>query len=178
MSHVLLLNASYEPLLVITDRRALSLLMRGRVEAVTEETIEMRSVSHTLRIPTVLRLRYYVNVPQRGRHWSRRAVLERDRYTCGYCGVRLGDKYRGRTLNRQDLTIDHVLPVSRGGKNTWSNTICACAACNHRKGDRMPHEVCMKLLWEPKMPRTTYLVASGEVPADWKFYLELRSLNS
>jgi 5-methylcytosine-specific restriction endonuclease McrA len=174
MSQVLLLNASYEPLLVITDRRAVSLLMRGRVEAASEETIEMRSVSRTLRIPTVLRLRYYVNVPQRGRHWSRRGVLERDRYTCGYCGVRLGDKYRGRTLNRQDLTIDHVLPVSRGGKNTWSNTICACAACNHRKGDRMPHEVSMKLLWEPKMPRTTYLVASGEVPADWRIYLELR----
>ena len=135
----------------------------------------MRSVSRILHIPTVIRLRYYVNVPQRGRQWSRGAVLERDGFRCAYCGVRLGDRYRGRTFTRQDVTIDHILPVSRGGKNTWGNTVCSCAACNQRKGSRTPHEAGMRLLWEPKTPRVNYLVASGEVPAEWKIYLPTRT---
>ncbi|MCB0181559.1 MAG: HNH endonuclease, partial [Anaerolineae bacterium] len=59
-------------------------------------------------------------------------------------------------------------------KNTWTNTICACAACNQRKGNRTPHEANMKLGWEPKMPRVTYLVASGQIPASWKVYLEVQ----
>jgi 5-methylcytosine-specific restriction endonuclease McrA len=92
---------------------------------------------------------------------------------CGYCGRRPGDLQRGRRLSRRDYTIDHILPVSRGGKNTWGNTICACAACNQRKADRLPHEANMKLLWEPKRPRANYVVVSGEVPTAWKAYLEV-----
>jgi 5-methylcytosine-specific restriction endonuclease McrA len=173
--HVLLLNTSYEPLAVISERRAMSLLMRGRVEAASEETYEMKSVSQTFHVPTVIRLSRYVNAPRRGVHWNRRSVLRRDRYTCIYCGIRVGDRRRGRTLTRRDLTIDHILPVSRGGKDTWSNTACACAACNHHKGDRTPHEMNLKLRWEPKRPRVTYWVASGEIPAAWRVYLEVGS---
>jgi 5-methylcytosine-specific restriction endonuclease McrA len=174
MSSVLLLNNTYEPLIVVTQRRALSLILRGRVEAASDEAIEMTGVSRSFRIPTVIRLRRYVNVPRRDRHWTRSGVLERDDYTCAYCGARPGDHCRGRSLTRQDMTVDHIVPVSRGGKNTWSNTVCACYACNHRKGDRTPNEVNMRLLWEPKTPRVTYLVASGDVPAAWKVYLEVR----
>lgn len=65
------------------------------------------------------------------------------------------------------------MPSSRGGRNSWGNTACACAKCNHRKGNRTPHEAGMKLLWEPKTPRVDYLVASGELPEAWKFYLEV-----
>jgi 5-methylcytosine-specific restriction endonuclease McrA len=173
MSSVLLLNASYEPLAVVTQRRALSLIMRGRVEPACPEAVEMRGVSDIFNIPTVIRLRYYVNVPRLGMNWSRQAVLRRDKYVCAYCGVQPGDKQHGRILARQDFTVDHILPVSRGGKNTWGNTVCACAACNQRKADHLPHEANMRLHWEPKTPRANYLVLSGEIPAEWKAYLEV-----
>lgn len=173
MTEVLLLNASYEPLAVITRRRAVSLLLKGRVEAACSEEIEIQSASSPLHIPTVLRLRRYVNVPQRRARWSKRAVLQRDKYTCAYCGLRPGDLQRGQELTRRSFTIDHILPASRGGKNSWGNTVCACAPCNQRKGSRTPHEANMKLLWEPKTPRVNYLVASGETPSTWKIYLEI-----
>ena len=92
---------------------------------------------------------------------------------CRHEGVGNDGKQRGKVLSRGDFTIDHVLPISRGGKNTWTNTVCACATCNQRKGNRTPHEANMKLSWEPKTPRVTYLVASGEIPASWKVYLEV-----
>ena len=173
MTQVLLLNASSEPLAVITRRRALSLLRRGRVEPACADKIELKTVSEIIHIPTVIRLRYYVNVPQRGLRWRRQLVLERDRFTCIYCGLEPGDQQRGRALTRQDFTVDHILPVSRGGRNSWGNTACACPRCNQRKGNRTPHEANMKLRWEPKTPRVNYLVAAGDIPAAWKVYLEL-----
>jgi 5-methylcytosine-specific restriction endonuclease McrA len=75
-------------------------------------------------------------------------------------------------LERSNFTVDHIMPSSRGGKNSWGNTVCACPVCNHRKGNRTPHEANLKLLWEPKTPRVSYLVASGDIPAAWKVYLE------
>jgi 5-methylcytosine-specific restriction endonuclease McrA len=173
MTHILLLNATYEPLAVVTRGRALSLLMRGRVEPACADEVELRTVSQVIHIPTVIRLRYYVKAPRRGLRWSRRAVLQRDRHTCIYCGMQPGQKQRGRVLKHNDFTIDHILPVSRGGRNTWGNTACACPLCNQRKGNRTPHEANMKLRWEPKTPRVNYLVALGEAPAAWKVYLEL-----
>jgi 5-methylcytosine-specific restriction endonuclease McrA len=173
MADILLLNASYEPLAIITQRRALSLWLKGRVEAASLDSIELAGVTSTQHLPTVIRLRRFINVPRRRARWSRKAVLQRDQYTCAYCGLRPGDQQRGRTMTKQDFTVDHILPVSRGGKNTWGNTICACPVCNQRKGNRMPHEANMKLRWEPKIPRVNYLVASGEVPTTWKIYLEV-----
>lgn len=174
MAEILLLNASYEPLAVITQRRALALWLKGRVEAVTPDSVELAGITAgTLQIPTIIRLRRYINVPRRQARWSKRAVLQRDHYPCAYCGVRPGDSQRGQMLSRQSFTIDHVLPVSRGGKNSWGNTVCACAPCNQRKGNRTPHEANMRLLWEPKTPRVNYVVASGETPTTWKIYLEI-----
>jgi 5-methylcytosine-specific restriction endonuclease McrA len=172
VGHILLLNMSYEPLAVINQKRAASLILRGRVESACDEAIEVRGISTTLRIPTVIRLRRYISVPKRGVSWSRRAVLQRDKYTCAYCGIGAGGKQRGKILSRYEFTVDHIFPVSRGGKSTWVNTICACPQCNQRKGNRTPHEANMKMLWEPKTPRVNYLVVSGDVPASWKIYLE------
>lgn len=172
MAVVLLLNASYEPLSIIPQRRALSLLLRGRVDAATEDELTIRGSSTTLRIPTVIRLRRYINVPRRGARWSRRGVLQRDGYCCIYCGIQAGESQRGQTLAKPDFTVDHIIPRSRGGRNTWGNTVCACPVCNHRKGDRTPHEAGMPLRWEPKTPRVGYIVASGDMPAAWKVYLE------
>jgi 5-methylcytosine-specific restriction endonuclease McrA len=119
----------------------------------------------------VIRLRYYVNVPRRGVLWSRRRVLIRDGYRCIYCGAGVGERHRGRVLTRGDFTVEHLIPRSRGGRNTWGNTACACRWCNNRKADRTPHEAGLRLLWEPKRPRVNYLVVSGDVPAEWKTYL-------
>ena len=167
---VLLLNASYEPLGIIPHRRAISLLMRDTVDAASVDAVPLRGPASVFSIPRVLKLRRYVNVPRRGARWSRQAVFRRDGYTCIYCGVEAGATKR---LSRNDMTIDHILPRSRGGQNTWTNTACACPRCNQRKGDRLPHEAGMRLRWEPKMPRVDYVVASGEIPESWKVYLEI-----
>jgi 5-methylcytosine-specific restriction endonuclease McrA len=174
MANVLLLNASYEPLKVLPATHALQLLVRGVVEPVSEVVAaRFRSPSITLTVPSVIRLQRYVSVPRRNATWSKRGVLERDVFTCIYCGVRAGDLRDGRTLAKGDLTIDHIVPRSRDGGNTWGNTACACKPCNHRKADRTPHEAGMRLRWEPKIPRVGYLVVSGNVPESWKLYLEM-----
>ena len=172
---VLLLNATYEPLRIIPIRRAVSLLMRGVVDGVDGVAARLRTPSMVFEVPSVLRLRYYVRAPMRGAVWSRRGVLARDGYKCIYCGSTLGDRRRGRILVRADFSIDHLIPRSRGGANTWGNTASACRWCNGRKGGRTPHEAGMRLLWEPKIPRVGYVVASGEVPAEWRIYLRVSS---
>lgn len=170
---VLLLNASYEPLAVIPRRRAISLLLRDCVDAAAEDNMTIRSALRTLEIPTVLRLRRYINAPRRGVRWTRTGVLQRDLYHCIYCGVGIGDVRRGKKMRKEDMTLDHLMPKSRHGRNTWTNTACACSPCNQRKGNRTPHEAGMRLLWEPRRPRVHYLVASGEIPESWKIYLEI-----
>lgn len=129
MSRVLLLNASYEPLCVVTLRRALALLMKGRVEAACSDSFEVHGVSQTLRIPTVIRLRRYIKVPRRGARWSRQAVFQSDNYTCVYCGIRPGGKQREDILTRRAFTLDHTLPISRGGKNTWGIILSVLVRC-------------------------------------------------
>jgi 5-methylcytosine-specific restriction endonuclease McrA len=173
MGAVLLLNASYEPLAVIPVRRALSLLRRDRVDAATDEALVLVSPSEGLAIPSVLRLRRYIRAPRRGVRWSRTGVMRRDGYRCIYCGVTAGESRGHRVLAKEQFTIDHLIPRSRGGQNSWGNTACACPSCNQRKGDRTPHEAAMPLLWEPKTPRVDYLVASGSVPRAWKLFLEV-----
>jgi 5-methylcytosine-specific restriction endonuclease McrA len=114
-----------------------------------------------------------VNVPRRQAHWSRRGVLVRDSFTCIYCGATPGTLSKGKMLTKSDFTVDHVVPKSRGGRDHWGNTACACYHCNHRKGDKMPNEAGMKMAWEPKTPRTSYLViAVGSGPDAWKRYIE------
>lgn len=174
MTRVLLLNASYEPLQVLAAPRALQLMVRGVVEPATEAiAMRFRSPSVTLSVPKVVRLRRYIKVPRRNATWSKRAVLERDKYTCIYCGVRLGEKRHGHLMGKTSFTIDHIFPRSRGGGNTWGNTASACHICNNRKANRTPHEAAMRLRWEPKIPRIGYIVISGEIPASWKLYLEV-----
>lgn len=172
---VLLLNGgTWEPLTIVSIPRAINLLLSGKAFVVEETGTFLRTVRSRFPIPSVIALRQFINVPRRHATWSRQGVLSRDSYTCIYCGARIGDTVQGRILTRHDLTVDHILPVSRGGKNTWSNTACACFACNHRKGNRLPGEAGMKLLWEPKIPRTNYLVIElGTGPASWKRYIEI-----
>ena len=172
MAQVLLLNASYEPLAVLNHRRAICLLLSGTVETNSTDLIPVRGVSRIFYTPTIIRLRHYISAPRRNVHWSRKAILDRDGYRCAYCGRNMRDQHRRRGKQRVKPTVDHIVPVSRGGKNTWTNTVCACPACNQRKANRMPHEAGMKLRWEPKAPRTDTWVASGDIPRAWKMYFE------
>jgi 5-methylcytosine-specific restriction endonuclease McrA len=165
MASVLLLNATFEPLSVLSLRRAAKLLLKERAEPVAADSVPLVGPERTLSIPTVLRLKFYVNVPRRNPPtWTRRRLLARDAYTCAYCG---------KTCSPDEATVDHVLPVSRGGLSSWGNTVTACFPCNQRKANRTPHEAGMTLRIEPKLPRTRYMVISGDVPASWKMWVEL-----
>ena len=172
---VLLLNGStWEPLSVITAPRAINLLLAGKAIAVEQTGQYLRTVRRQFEIPSVIALKSYVNVPRRQSHWNRKGVLMRDGYTCIYCGIRLGTMRKGKVLSKRDFTIDHIIPRSKGGKDTWSNTACACSKCNRRKGSRLHHVAGMRLRWEPKTPRTSYLViAMGSGPEVWKRYIEI-----
>jgi 5-methylcytosine-specific restriction endonuclease McrA len=171
MTPVLLLNASYEPLTVITHQRAVSLLMRERVEPATEHLQPIHGVTCIFHLPTVVRLRRYIQIPRRGITWSKKAVLQRDGYRCIYCGLRPGDWQGNTRLSRRDFTVDHILPRSRGGSDTWHNTASACQQCNQSKGSRTPTEAEMPLLWELDVPRINRLYMLNELPDAWKVYL-------
>lgn len=172
---VLLLNgSSWEPLAIISVPRAINLVLAEKAVIIEETGRFLKTVASSFPVPSVIALRTYINVPRRKAHWSRKGVLARDNYTCIYCGIRPGDLMRGKIVTKADLTVDHVLPRSRGGKDTWTNTACACYGCNHRKGDKLPGEAGMKMIWEPRTPRTSYLViAVGTGPDAWRQYIEV-----
>jgi 5-methylcytosine-specific restriction endonuclease McrA len=171
---VLLLNGhTWEPLSVISVPRAINLLLAEKAVVVEQSDAMLRTMRDQYPVPSVIALRTYINVPRRQAHWSRRGVLVRDNFTCIYCGVQPGSVVRGKPITKSEFTVDHVIPKSRGGKDQWTNTACACYTCNHRKGDRLPNEAGMKMAWEPKTPRTSYLViAVGSGPEGWKRYIE------
>lgn len=172
---VLLLNGNtWEPLGTISIPRAINLLLAEKAVIVEESGNFVRSVRSIFPVPSVIALRHYVNVPRRQAPWSRKGVLLRDNYRCIYCGVQAGDWFHGKILAKHELTVDHILPKSRGGKDSWMNTACACPICNHRKGDKLPHEAGMKMLWEPRRPRTNYVVLEfGNENESWKRYIDI-----
>ena len=171
---VLLLNGhTWEPLSVISIPRAINLLLAEKAVVVEQTGEFLRTIRDRYPVPSVIALRTFVNVPRRRAHWSRHGVLVRDSYTCIYCKATPGSLVKGKLLDKSDFTVDHIVPKSKGGKDQWGNTACACYHCNHRKGDRLPNEAGMSLHWEPKTPRTSYLViAVGSGVDAWKRYIE------
>lgn len=146
---VLVLNATYEPLSLVSVRRALILLLREKAELVEATERMLRSANTTFPEPLVIRLTRYVRLPHRTVPPTRTTVMLRDAYTCQYCGA---------TPGRHELTVDHVVPRSRGGTHTWENLVTACKPCNHRKGNRLPEEVHMSLRRKPYEPSYVALV--------------------
>jgi 5-methylcytosine-specific restriction endonuclease McrA len=161
---VLVLNASYEPINVCTVRRAAVLILKNRAEILEEGDWALRAESFTLARPVVIRLLTYVRIPRDAhrRKITRRAVFARDRWTCQYCGH-----------ERANLTVDHVIPRSRGGSSTWENIVTCCAPCNRRKGDRLPRQANMVPAQAPQAPSATIFihVATPSIPAAWERYL-------
>lgn len=165
MTQALVLNATYEPLCVVSARRALVLVLERKADLVHPTERMFRSERACFPEPSVVKLRYFVKVPYRSQvALNRRAVFARDGHRCQYCG-------------QSAENIDHVVPKSRGGRHTWDNVVACCRPCNARKRDHLLEESGMRLRRKPTMPRqrTFILVASGAVRAEWEQYLGVSS---
>jgi 5-methylcytosine-specific restriction endonuclease McrA len=164
LGQVLVLNASYEPLNVCSVRRAHVLVFKGKAEVLEEHETPLHSATDTFARPHVIRLVQYVRVPRAAqRKISRRALFARDEWSCVYCGTSGGR-----------LTLDHVVPRSRGGDSVWENVVTACAPCNLRKGDRLPEEASMTMRRHPRPPAPVLfirLAAPAGLPTTWQRYL-------
>ncbi len=167
---VLLLNASYEPLSLVTAPKALTLVWR-RVAEVLEIDVGrvLRSPHYVFDVPSVIRLTHYIDIRSRqNRVTNRHRILARDHYRCQYCGKR-GSAF--------DLTLDHIMPKSRGGRTVAENLVSSCRVCNNRKGDRTPEEARMPLLTNPAalyygLERIALQQAAQARP-EWRKYLFL-----
>ncbi|WP_117237516.1 HNH endonuclease [Thermus sediminis] len=159
---VLVLNAGYEVLGLASVKRSVLLVLSGGAEMLAESGRFLHTPSTLIPVPSVIRLKRFVRRGPSRIPLNRRNVLRRDRYTCQYCGRQGGE-----------LTVDHVLPRSRGGRSAWENLVAACRACNLRKGDRTPEEAGMRLLRPPKPPRIPLFLSDlKEIPEAWRCYLE------
>lgn len=162
MQQVLVLNASFEPLNVCSVRRAHVLVYKGKAEVVEDLGRPLRSAARAYPWPYVIRLLQYVRVPRSvRRRISRRALFARDGWRCQYCGL------PGK------LTLDHVVPRSRGGDSVWENVVASCAPCNLSKGDRLPEEAQMhpKVKPRPPAPALFIMLATSHIPDRWRPYL-------
>ena len=170
MQQALLLNASYEPLKVVHWQKAITLWCQGKVEVIAVHDREVRAVSVSFKLPSVIRLLRFVKIKRRFDYvpFSRANIYARDRNTCQYCN---------ESLPTSELTFDHVVPRSRGGSHVWENLAAACRPCNMKKRDRTPDEAGMRLLRPCRAPRGTAWVTLGllGVPEAWQPYLAFAS---
>jgi 5-methylcytosine-specific restriction endonuclease McrA len=182
---VLVLNRSWRPIQVTTVRSAVTRVYQGSARFVDPETYTthafeswkdaarfaheavrfLRGAGWTMAVPEVIVLRHYDGFRRERVRFTRRNVYARDDHTCQYCG---------REFTTKDLSLDHVVPRSRGGRSTWENLVVACHRCNRRKDSRTPGEAGMRLIRRPERPRSTVAplrAAAGEVPASWEAFL-------
>lgn len=183
---VLVLNRSWQPVGILNLEKALAKLFSEHRDGEPKATIvdcandfkiltwkdwsllkpaegeeSMSSVSATFRIPSVIKLTRYDKIPNHRVHYCRKTIYKRDNFTCQYCGSRPGSS---------ELSIDHVMPRSRGGLTTWDNCVLACVSCNTRKADRTPAQAGMKLLRQPRKPRCSP-VRCDYIVKDWETWL-------
>ena len=191
-SSVLVLNRHYQALRVVNAKRAFSLLFQRLAEVVAiendtyntydfdswTEVSEFRrrfapegndwvhSVRLTLAVPRIIRLLFYDRLPRQQVKFNRRNIYARDHNRCQYCGQR---------YSTTELSLDHVIPRSRGGKTTWDNVVCCCTSCNVKKGGRLPSEARLKLTTKPLKPRRSpllHLRLGSDKYASWKQFLD------
>lgn len=165
-AQTLMLTNDYAPLKVISWKRAIELLTLGKVEIIEEYDQEVRSAYLVIKIPAVVRLLKRFRRHAKPVKFSRVNIYGRDNYKCQYCGT---------TCKMDDLTYDHVLPRSQGGKTEWENIVSCCVKCNSRKGGRTPEQAKMKLLKKPVRPTATPAVviqlSRKNIPDAWRDYL-------
>jgi 5-methylcytosine-specific restriction endonuclease McrA len=168
MEQTLLLNASYEPLRVLHWQRAITLWCQGKVEVIAVHDREIRAVSFSLKLPSVIRLLRFVKIKRRFDYvpFSRANIYARDKHTCQYCN---------KAYSTVDLTFDHVLPVAQGGRKDWENIVTCCMTCNRQKGGRTPAEANMQLRRQPKRPSSVpavrVTIGLRDAPESWRDYL-------
>ncbi len=168
MEQTLLLNATYEPLKVVHWQKAVTLWCQGKVEIVAVHDREIRAVSFSFKLPSVIRLLRYVRIKKRFDYvpFSRANIYARDHYSCQYCA---------HAFPTPELTFDHVVPVSRGGRKDWENIVTCCVSCNRRKGGRTPDEARMRLVRTPRRPDSApalrITIGLRNAPDSWRDYL-------
>jgi 5-methylcytosine-specific restriction endonuclease McrA len=169
MEQALLLNASYEPLKVVDWRKAITLWCQGKVEVIAVHDREIRSVTVSFKLPSVIRLLRFVRIKRRFDYvpFSRENIYTRDGDTCQYCS---------EVFPRAELTFDHVVPVAQGGRKDWENIVTCCVDCNRRKGGRTPAEAGMHLVKVPRRPdshaiRVNIKIGLRSTPDSWRDYL-------
>ncbi len=165
-TRTLLLTQGYEPIKIISWQRAMTLLMLDKVDVVEEYDTEIRGTSMILNVPAVVRLRKAFRRFAKPVKFSRVNIYARDEYRCQYCGVK---------CSISQLTYDHVIPRSRGGRTSWDNIVSCCYACNAKKANRTPAEAKMMLRSTPArptwMPAIQIRVSTKSVPDAWRDYV-------
>ncbi|MFO7891926.1 MAG: HNH endonuclease [bacterium] len=161
-SRVLVLNQNYEPIYVCTARRAIILVYLEKAEMIEKNHHLVRSISMSIPLPSIVRLSKFIKVQRKRILLSRKNIIKRDKHICQYCGSVGGS-----------VTIDHVIPKDKGGKDTWENLVCACMECNGKKGNRTPEQANMPLLRKPKKPGYLFFIQHfiGVPDERWKPYL-------
>jgi len=190
---VLVLNRLWQAVNVCSVRRAITLLFQGHAQAVLDtgdgsfNTYSFRewrdlsdnaphaesvhTISFRIRVPRVILLLVFDELPAKEVKFTRHNIFERDKNTCQYCG---------KTLDRKDLNLDHVVPRDRGGPTTWENIVCSCIPCNTRKGNRTPQEAHLRLIRKPRRPKwRPFLHVQVGLPAhdQWRHFIDLAYWN-
>jgi 5-methylcytosine-specific restriction endonuclease McrA len=174
VQRVLLLNASWEPLRIVSWQRAILLYFSEKIEIVEYADSYIRSAHTQMQLPSVVRLKRYIAPRRLSKilRFSRHHVFMRDRFKCVYCV---------KSFSMKDLTLDHVVPVVKGGKRTWTNIVSSCVPCNQRKGAKTPQEAGYKDFRLPKEPSAGFLpdlLFFKDIPDSWDVYLRHYSVNS
>jgi 5-methylcytosine-specific restriction endonuclease McrA len=159
----LVLNQDYSPLSICSVQRAFLLVYLQKADLVSESDVfHLHSINKIYPLPSVIKLKEYIQIPFRGVILSRQNIFKRDKFQCQYCG------------NSRDLTVDHVIPKARGGKSTWSNLVTACKPCNTRKGDYTPEEIGLKIKRPPYKPSYVIFLRdySGFSLTEWEPFLK------
>lgn len=161
-SSVLVLNQNYQPLNICNGRRAIMLLLREKAELLIQGKSVVRTVSSEQNCPSVIRVLYMVKRPVMRYKLSRMAIFHRDSFTCQYCG-----------LETRDLTIDHIIPRSKGGPHTWENVVASCGLCNHKKAGLTPKQARLRMPPRPAIPRPNpyYLFIHQTIQEEWKPFM-------
>lgn len=166
MSAVLVLNQDFTPISVCSVQRAFLLVFLEKAEMLSEKPdAALRSVNQCFPFPSVIRIVQYVHIPYKGVVLTRRNVFKRDGFSCQYCG------------KTKELTLDHLVPRSKGGKSTWTNLVTACKSCNARKGDYSPDQVGLRLFRKPIKPSYVMFLRSttNEMRQDWIPFLDRKA---
>jgi hypothetical protein len=156
MNNVLVLNSDYSPLNVTSLRKGFILVNKGKAEIIQKGEEDIITTIGNFVRPVIIRLLNYIKFRPSQLKVSRKRIFKRDKYTCQYCG------------NKKNLTLDHVMPRSRGGKNSWTNMVTCCSRCNSKKGNKTPEEANMRLITKPYEPYVFSSVLFDDVENIWE----------